>query len=207
MQGFKGFPGGKTGYVRVPNLFFSELLPQIDHLAELKVTLYCFWALYHQETEYRYVRFSEVLADDLFAQAITDKPDEYATVLRDAFERAVARGTLLAVHLAMQGQEDMLYFMNTEHGRKTLDAIEKGDWVPGDYKRPIQLIIERPNIFTLYEQNIGTLAPLIADQLRDAESEYPLNWIEDAIGIAVAQNKRSWSYIRAILERWYSEGR
>jgi DnaD/phage-associated family protein len=66
---------------------------------------------------------------------------------------------------------------------------------------------ELPDIFTLYEQNIGMLTPMIAEELREAEKLYPLNWIKDAIKEAVALNKRSWRYIAAILERWSAEGR
>ena len=36
---FAGFPSGKMHLTRIPAQFFSELLPQIDHLGELKVTL------------------------------------------------------------------------------------------------------------------------------------------------------------------------
>ena len=49
MQRFNGFPPGKARTVAVPGQFFSELLPMIDDLAELKVTLYLFWALQQQE--------------------------------------------------------------------------------------------------------------------------------------------------------------
>ena len=34
------------------------------------------------------------------------------------------------------------------------------------------------DIFTLYEQNIGMLTPLIADELREAEKHYPESWIQ-----------------------------
>ncbi|MEX2431266.1 MAG: DnaD domain protein, partial [Dehalococcoidia bacterium] len=66
---------------------------------------------------------------------------------------------------------------------------------------------EKPNVFALYEANIGLLTPMIADQLRDAEEAYPEEWIESAFHEAVEQNKRSWRYIAAILERWATEGR
>ena len=65
----------------------------------------------------------------------------------------------------------------------------------------------RPNIFTLYEQNIGLLTPPNADELRPAEQIYPVGWIEEAFSEAVALNKRSWRYIHAILERWRTQGR
>ena len=49
MKGFPGFPSGKLRLTQVPNLFFSDLLPSIDNLAEMKVTLYAFWALAQKE--------------------------------------------------------------------------------------------------------------------------------------------------------------
>ncbi len=48
MKGFSGF-AARADMVRVPAPFFSELLPIIDHLGELKVTLYCLWALQRKE--------------------------------------------------------------------------------------------------------------------------------------------------------------
>jgi len=67
--------------------------------------------------------------------------------------------------------------------------------------------VERPNIFALYEQNIGLLQPLIAEELREAEKTYPAAWIEEAFKIAVERNARNWRYIKAILERWTREGK
>jgi hypothetical protein len=49
MQGFAGFPDGMRRAHAGPNLFFSDLLPLIDNMAELKVTLYAFWALGQRE--------------------------------------------------------------------------------------------------------------------------------------------------------------
>jgi DnaD/phage-associated family protein len=72
---------------------------------------------------------------------------------------------------------------------------------------PVELRLERPNVFTLYEQNIGPLTPMIAEMLHDAETEYPEYWIEEAIQIAVRNNARKWSYIEAILKGWRVEGK
>ena len=66
---------------------------------------------------------------------------------------------------------------------------------------------EQPNIFTLYEDNIGPLTPLIADTLRDAEKEFPEAWIRQAVEIAVQNNVRKWIYIEAILRSWQDGGR
>ena len=65
----------------------------------------------------------------------------------------------------------------------------------------------RPTIFELYEQNIGLLQPVLAEELAAAERDYPEEWIADAFRLAAEQNARSWRYIRAILERWAHEGK
>ena len=143
----------------------------------------------------------------LCLQALTPKIHEQESVLFEAFERAISRGTLLCIILDVRGQKDYLYFMNTKDGRNAVRAIESGAWFPGDEKRPIRIGIQRPSIFALYEQNIGSITPMIGEQLRDAAENYPEDWIFEAMQIAVTGNKRNWRYIEAILERWSSEGK
>ncbi len=128
--------------------------------------------------------------------------------LVDGIERAVARGTFLHIQIDSSDGHMDLYFLNTEKGRAAIDGITTGEWRPWeDDFEPVSLLMERPNIFILYEQNIGVLTPLIADELRDAEQTYPRDWIEDAIKGAVENNVRRWRYVVAILERWRQEGR
>lgn len=64
----------------------------------------------------------------------------------------------------------------------------------------------RPNVFAVYEQEIGALTPLIRDRLIDAEETDTESWVIRAIEISAENNKRSWSYIEAILQRWRVEG-
>jgi DnaD/phage-associated family protein len=70
-----------------------------------------------------------------------------------------------------------------------------------------QPVDEKPNIFTLYEDNVGLISPLLAEELKEAEDLYPWDWISEAFKIAINQNKRSWAYISAILRRWADEGK
>jgi DnaD/phage-associated family protein len=207
MQGFNGFPPGKVRTITIPNQFFSDLLPLIDDLVELKLTLYCFWALHQQEGEYRYLLRREMHEDNLLLESIDHDPEVAKERVSEALERATARGTLLHVSVkSVVGTEDV-YFMNTVRGRNAVEAIEAGRFEIGGRDVPIALIVERPNIFSLYEQNIGPLTPMIGDQLHEAEREYPVEWIEEAIQLAVKGNKRSWRYIEAILKRWQAEGK
>jgi DnaD/phage-associated family protein len=84
--------------------------------------------------------------------------------------------------------------------------MQKGDWRGAARKGRSSLPPERPNIFKLYEGNIGPLTPMIADALKDAEATYSEDWIAEALEIAVKSNKRSWKYVEAILRRWKEEG-
>ena len=59
MPSFAGFPSGKVRLTPIPGPFFSELLPEIDHLGELKVTLYAFWFLDHLEAPVRYLTYAD----------------------------------------------------------------------------------------------------------------------------------------------------
>lgn len=65
---------------------------------------------------------------------------------------------------------------------------------------------DRPNIFVVYEQNIGMLTPMIAEDLNDWLDTVPEDWIEAAIKIASQANKRSMRYISGILKRCNDEG-
>jgi DNA replication protein len=208
MQRFKGFPAGKNGTTPVPTPFFSTLLPLIDDLTELKLTVYCFWALQQREGYYRYVRLCDLLEDKSFLAGLDADPVKAEQALRRALEQATERGTLLHVVIPAPEADEHLYFMNTERGRKAVAALEKGDWTPGkSAHQPIGTISERPNVFALYEQNVGPLTPMLSDILRDAENTYPASWIAEAMQIAVENNKRSWRYIEAILKRWTTEGK
>lgn len=208
MKGFSGFPPGKTRTVPVPSQFFTELLPQIDHLGELKVTLHCFLRLSIKEGAIRYVRRSELLADSVLLDGLSLYKHEAEAALNEALERATARGSLLHVEVESAGGKEDLYFVNTPRGRAAVDAMTRGEWRPaaGD-ETPVEVVLDRPNVFTLYEQNIGPLTPLIADELRDLENDYPAEWIDEAIREAVANNARSLRYISRVLENWQAQGK
>ncbi len=213
-KGFVGFPDAKMKPVIIPDFFFTDLLPQIDDLAELKLTLHCFWLLNEQESQLKYLRGVDLRADAVLLRSLNLDSDLRTPqqALADALERATARGTLLKLEIETGDDEkaiDDWYFINTVKGRQTLALARQGrlEELRSVLPDEARLKVERPNIFTLYEQNIGLLTPLIADQLRDLEKSYPPDWIDEAFTIAVAGNKRALRYIQAILKRWETEGK
>jgi DNA replication protein len=207
VKGFSGFSGGKQSSVPLPSLFFSELLPEIDHLGELKVTLHIFWLLTQKKGERPCVSGKELAADHRLLSGLASPPMLPEEALCDALERALQRGTLRRVFTGEGPEQRDWYFVNSEKGRRAMADMLAGEWSPGEPGQSVQLQAQRPNVFVLYEQNIGPLTPLLAEELMDAEDTYPEAWIEDAFREAVALNKRSWRYVRRILERWAAEGK
>ncbi|MCS6842850.1 MAG: DnaD domain protein [Caldilineales bacterium] len=209
MQPFSGFPAGRQAVVKVPNAFFTELLPIVDDLAELKVTLYCLWLLSHKQGDLRYTRLEELAADDRLMAGLAGEDEDGLDALRRGLERAEARGTLLRVKVRHSSGSEDWYFLNSEHGRAAVERIRRGELhtLAEPLPEPITLQAQRPHIYALYEQNIGLIQPMLAEELRDAERTFPQSWIEDAFRIAAELNVRNWKYIRAILERWAAQGK
>jgi DNA replication protein len=199
MTKFKGFTDSET-FTQIPDSFFHQLLKEIKDADELKVTAYFLWRIEHIDGPFRALCQTDFDVKDLGMSA-----DEVAAGL----EKAVERGSLLKSkhetesppHLA-----DVFYFLNSPRGRAAAEAFAKGDWRKSAQVKSVPPM-ERPNVFKLYEENIGPLTPLIADALKDAEETYQAEWIAEAIQLAVTNNKRNWKYAEAILKRWKEEGR
>ncbi|MEI7988750.1 MAG: DnaD domain protein [Chloroflexota bacterium] len=209
---FPGFPAGKYSLISLPELFFSDLLPKIEHLGEMKVALYVLWHITQSEGTFRFVQREDFLSDVLFMEGmVPGKKDNARTAeayLDESLQRCVEHAILLDVTISCEDNQSTFYFLNSPKGRAAIEAVQNEKWNPFDEDQPsVQLKIERSNIFRLYEENIGVLTPLIADLLRDAEQIYPLDWIEEAMQIAVTKNVRNWRYIEAILRRWQEKGR
>lgn|SRR5574340_128574 len=64
----------------------------------------------------------------------------------------------------------------------------------------------RPEIFGLYEKEIGPLTGKISEWLIDAEKRYPPEWIRYAFDAAIRANVRRWNYIDGVLKRIAVEG-
>ena len=208
---FDGFHR-KVRYVPVPGPMLGALLEQIDDLAELKCTLRLVAMLHQKRSHPRFVSLGELQADRMLARALSGNGAPASDEIETAVAAAVARGTVVSASVGHDGRRQQLFALNTVADRAALSKLSDSDssGLSGalpPIQEPWEEPADRPNIFGLYEQNIGLINPMIADELREAEDLYPEDWIEDAFREAVGLNKRSWRYIARILERWEQEGR
>jgi DNA replication protein len=206
---FQGFPAGVTPLTEFPEAFFVDLLPSIDSLAELKITLYAFWYIQQLEGDIRCMKLSEMRKDTVLKEALrqTEGIEDYYNTLDISLARAIDRGSLLMVD--GKNKKDRYFFINTTRSKAIIDGYENGQWDldSSSQQQIVGLDLNKPDVYKLYENNIGLITPMIAEQLKAAGDEYPLEWIEDAIRIAVENNVRRWSYISRILASWNERGR
>jgi DnaD/phage-associated family protein len=176
----------ETGSVSLPESFFTQAVPEIQDLAELKVVL-CVAYFITRKPDYPHSDISGVTYQELKSESGRLLADLSEHMLRQALNSATEHGVLSHSSLNINGVLEEVY---------SLTALMNRGYQPSTV-----------NVFTLYEQNIGIITPMIAEELKEAEKLYPSQWIEEAFKEAVMLNKRSWRYIARILERWASEGK
>ena len=210
-QSFTGFPD-RMAYLPVPSSFFGALLRDVDSLAELKLMLHGWRLIQQQKGRLRYLRRSALANDRALLQMLhTAAAGDPIATLDAALDAARARGTLLCLPVELDGRGDECYFLNTSANQQLIRRIQSGEASLGTLTPAARIgpppPLRRPGIYELYEQNVGLLTPLIAEELREAELAYPAEWIEEAFREAVSYNKRNWRYIRRILDNWATSGR
>ena len=205
---FTGFSRA-TLYTPVPEPVLGSLLEEIESLTELKCTLRALWLLHRKKEPPRCISMSELSSDRVLIVGLKEPGLSRQETLRRAMEQAAERGTFIRLVAEKDGNAQELYFLNDEAGRRAVSNMDSSVAViPDAMSGPSDVEPEpRPNIFGLYEENIGMLTPLLADQMKEAERVYPWPWIEETFRLAVSSNKRSWRFIESTLKRWEMKGK
>lgn len=77
------------------------------------------------------------------------------------------------------------------------DNLHSSDNAASDFSKLVKI----------YENNIGLITPIMAEELKDALKDYPFEWIETSIIETVKAGVRNWNYALAILKRWRTGGK
>jgi DnaD/phage-associated family protein len=207
MKPFGGFPRDMQ-FTPVPNLFMNALMPGMDS-PELKTMLYIFQTIYARKGAPRYASLGELMSNTALMSGMKSEGKTGEKAVKAALDMALKRGAIIALEVKQDGKEECLYFLNTQSDREAVERIQSGELkLPKiEALKPAETPADQKDIFSLYEENIGMLTPMIAEEIKDALTQYPEEWIRDAVKEAVEANKRNWRYIARILERWTTEGK
>jgi DNA replication protein len=205
---FRGFPA-RMEFTPVPNLFINQMAPGMNG-TELKITLCLFKILYNKKGRPRFVSEADLLADPAVLASLQEKDNPPQVSLAEVLTGAIEQLILLPLKVVQEGKSYTLFFLNSPADRTDLAGVQSGQFKLSGLKiaKPLEAAVEKsPDIFSLYENNIGLITPMVAEELKDALATYPEEWLGEAVKEAVALNKRSWRYIARILEHWATEGK
>jgi DnaD/phage-associated family protein len=204
---FAGFPSNAQA-IAIPHVFFSDVLPRLAHdPVALGVTLYALQALHRKKGYPRYLAASELIAEPAVLSYLMNC-DHDESAIDDGLRTAAGIGVLLPLTVEAEGAGSEIYFLNAPADRRAFEAVRSGavEIAPRVSREVVPPPLARSSVFALYESVIGTISPLVSDELAEAERLYPAEWLERAFREAAAQNARSWRYVSRILERWAAEG-
>lgn len=211
-------PGSSTiisvdDVVPIPETFLSAIAPAITEIAELQVSLALFRLANASGGFHAAVPEPAIERDRALRRAlrVEGSPREPKARIALGLDLAVGRGTLCKFGTEHEGERRVWYYLNTLANRALVEGMSRGAIPPPRqiwHEAAMPTVEpERPNVFRVYEQNIGLLTPLLAERIVEALERYPTDWIEAAIGEAVVYNRRSWRYVSRILENWTTGGR
>tara|TARA_B100000029_G_C17588024_1_gene961715 strand:- start:1936 stop:2583 length:648 start_codon:yes stop_codon:yes gene_type:complete len=184
---FNGFDP-KSKLIPVPSALLSSLLIEIDERAEFACALRFFWFLSQANGVPKKVKVEDLLNDHVLLKTLGS-----SEAIREGISKAVLRKIIL--------EADGWLVVNTGQNLHSSDDIRV------DQTHFADAPYDRPNIYKLYEENIGLITPIIAEELMTAEEEFPAAWIEMAIHEAVKNNVRNWRYTLAVLNSWKTKGK
>jgi len=208
MKNANGLPA-RMDFSAIPSYYLNIIMPEVGDMDELKTSLHFFRILYRKKGHPRYVSFSEMASEPAEIESIRQNGQAPEKSLRKAIGKVIQRGIILNLDIETGGQNQSLYLLNTAANREAVEEIRNGTLTidAGIPAPPTAGGEKLTDIFSYYEENIGMLTPLIADELKLAEQHYPRQWIVQAIRESAINNKRNWRYISRILERWSTEGK
>jgi len=201
----EGFPEPMT-YTPVPDSMLGKFLVEFQDEYLLRCFLRILWHLHKSKDKIKSVDIATLEGDLVIGSILSNRDSQDLSRLSTALKEMYDFHLVLLVN-AGADNKNLRVVLNTQNNVK---LIEKFGWIRTkliEATRVLSDLSVQSNVFGLYEQNIGLITPLVADELRDMENEYPITWVEEAIQLSVTYNRKSIRYISTILERWRNEGR
>ncbi len=202
---FDGFASGAP-VTPLPQALLRDLAPLMSDPAELIVTLYTADGLSRVRRYPRRLSSKDLRETRAMIEALANMcgQREVNEAFADGLNLAVERGSLLRARAIQDGVWTEWIALNDADGRRALESASLPPVAQPVYGRePIHSSVPE-----IWQSAFGTvMPPILAEEVKSAESRFGLEWLHDAFAEAAANNVRNWRYVQAILERWDASGR
>ncbi len=188
---------------RIPNAVIGRALAEIENPTTIKVVLRAIWMLERERGHPKYISVEALALDRVVAKVVANT-EELSQIID------VVAGVGIFVKLTAQQRPSLM--LNTESAQRLVSAggdipsvdsdhaeADDGWGISASNRLP-------PDAFRAYEENIGYLSPMIRESILNALEDFNDSQITDAIKIAVENEARSWSFVKAVLRGWAREG-
>jgi len=204
-------------FTSVPDPILGVVVDQIEDICVLKTLIRIVWLYYKKQGFPRFLTLRDISSDYTIRNTLTRYRQATQEDLVEILDQIVSIGVIINAPVSRDEKSGYVYILNTEEGRRAEKLIYDGSVdfgkldivddliVNEDFGQNTSVLVQ--NIFKLYEQNIGVITPIVSEELKDAETIYPGEWISEAFRESALLNKRSWRYVEAILKRWKTEGK
>ena len=183
------------GTTNVPNAVLESLLDadaDVDHIT------FALRALWWLERSPKFPKSVDI--DDLR----TDRT--LVATVGPAFDSAMDATCKRGIFLRTNSNGNVRLLLNTVSAARQVDNADDGrDESPSGWDVPA-VRPGPPDAFRAYEQNIGSITPMIREEIGQSLQDFTDAQITQAIRIAVENDARSWAFVRAVLRKWNSEG-
>lgn len=187
----------------IPAVWFDEWLMTAGTREEALVLAAC-GQLFREEDGVRLVDEVELLTNSRLLEVIESTGSQTATsrIIR-ALNRSVRRGALVRMWVGEEGAQRTRYVMPAGGSTSTARSPRRADSAEVDGAETVRRYdATAPSVFRAYEDAVGMLTPLVADQIQQALQRHPAEQVLDAIREAVRTNRRNWRYIQHVLQNW-----
>ena len=115
MKSFNGFISNRDQNTSIPHEFFSEILPNINNLYELKTILYILWFIENNDLEYPIITIEQLKNDELYLSGLGSHKTDQLKHLNESIKQGVDDGILIDSKIHNNKGSEAIIIENSEY--------------------------------------------------------------------------------------------
>ena len=137
-----------------PIEILTKVLKKIENIETIKFLIFTLYRFQAENLKIQFFTKSQIESSNSLSEILAD-----IKKLDIILKELVDLGVFISIETNYKNKKEQLYLLNNARNRAAIRAIETGEWLPKSNVEEITFV-DRPNIYQLYEDNIGALTPM-----------------------------------------------